>query len=208
MGQPVGWDQVVYPINPGDTGAIANSLSTPGFDAPFEHGFTAGNNYPSGNIGFFESPGDESAGLLFPSTQFVASGSQGGLMNGNFTAPTAMDEGRLMTHLPIMQPGATASLNQTDRTPLHLGPPGLLKRRQRRGVLCPEGCGTTLSRSQDIDRHVAQKHAEARLRCPVDGCIKRFSRHDKRSDHLRKGHKLGAKDIDTLFKANLRSEKM
>ena len=236
MGQPVGWDQIEYPTNPGDAGAIANfhndelitgfdfppmvnyasnSTSTPRSDAPFEYGVTAGNNYLGGNPGFIESPWDASACLLVPSTQIAASGSLGWSRGGGFasaltalTTPTAIDEGRPMTDIPTMQPDTIASLSQTGRTPLHPIPAGLSKRRQKGRVSCPEGCGTILSRRQDIDRHLAQKHAEATLRCPVGGCIKRFSRHDKRSDHLKKGHKLGAKDINMLSAVNLGGEEM
>lgn len=238
IGQPVGWDQIEDLTNPGDVGAIANpnngepitgfdlpsmvnynyasnGTSTPRSDAPFEYGVAASNNYLDGSPGFFESPRDASACLVVPSTQIAANGSLRWSVGGDLasalttlTTPTATDEGRPMTDIPTMQPDTIASLSQTGRTPLHSISTALSKRRPKRGVPCPEGCGVILSRRQDIDRHLAQKHAEATLRCPVDGCVKVFSRPDKRSDHLKRGHKLGAKDIDMLFAANLGGEKM
>ena len=230
MGQSVGWD----PTNPGDGSGIANynnnglvtglgippmvnnasgGTSTPHFAALFGDGFTIGNNSLSGNPGFSENPSHAPAYLFVPSTQTAASDSLGWPMDGNvasaLTTPAAINEGRPMTDIPpVVQPNTGALLSQTGSTPFRLSPVNLSKRRQKGGVPCPKGCGTILSRHYDIRRHLAQKHTVATLRCPVRGCIKQFSRRDKRSDHLKNGHKLGAEDINMLFAANLGEEEM
>ncbi|KAF2466392.1 uncharacterized protein BDR25DRAFT_377520 [Lindgomyces ingoldianus] len=187
--------------NPGDVGSFANfhngeqttdlyfanhassSTSTSHFDPPFGY-----DNHFAGNLG----------GVRWQMDAYPTA----------LSTSTTIDEGQPMSDTPILQPDTTASLSQIARTPLRPIPAGISKRRQKGGVPCPKGCGTTLSRRHDIGRHLAQKHTEATLRCPVDGCIKLFSRPDKRSDHLKKGHKLGAKDIAMLSAANLGGEKM
>ncbi|ORY13535.1 hypothetical protein BCR34DRAFT_265643 [Clohesyomyces aquaticus] len=225
MGQPVSWD----PTNPGDGSDIANyhnnglatglsippmvnnasgGTSAPHFATLSGDGFTTGNNSLGGNPGFSEYPSHAPACLFVPCTHIAASDNLGWPMDGNvasaLTTPPAINEGRPMTDIPpVMQPHTGALLSQTGSTPFRLRPVSLSKRRQKGGVPCPEGCGTILSRRYDIPRHLAQKHTVATLRCPVRGCIKQFSRRDKRSDHLKNGHKLGAEDINMLFAANL-----
>jgi hypothetical protein len=224
MEQTSVWGQTEYLNSPGHAGANdANfnmnepiigfhglrpvnhviDTSTPIFNGVYENGFTADTNYLDQRPDFFISY-----------TQHAASDTLGWPMVGELTTaatalatPPILPEGRPMNRMQFMQPNPRASISQTGRMPLRPASAGVSKKRKG-GFPCPEGCGTNLGRPHDIGRHVAQKHGGATLPCPVDGCDKVFSRPDKRSDHLKKGHKLGPKVIEMLLGAKLGEEKM
>ncbi|SAL97031.1 hypothetical protein [Absidia glauca] len=64
---------------------------------------------------------------------------------------------------------------------------GILGHKKR--SLCPE-CGESLSRPQDLKRHMLTKHTdEFRHPCSFFGCTKRFVRSDVMNRHLRNVHR-------------------
>ena len=122
------------------------------------------------------------------------------------TNPHAFPEGQPMNCMPTRQPDIRALPNHTRSMTLQpiaaVSPKRSAKRRGK--FPCPvEDCSTSFSRSYDIRRHIADKHADHTLLCPVDGCTKRYARRDKRLDHLVKGHKLGPQAINLLIEAKL-----
>jgi hypothetical protein len=56
------------------------------------------------------------------------------------------------------------------------------------------GCVKIYKRKGDLKRHQKKHDDKERFLCTAQGCTRKFTRNDKRTDHMRRGH-----DEDTLF---------
>lgn len=169
--------------------------------APLAVESTTNANSNAALTGDFSNPWSPSFPPLF--NQTAAGGNQGwigGESVPELPAHTLLAGGRPMDTLALPQADTTTSHNHTALPALPLATVRRHRARQTRGVPCPE-CGEFMKRASDVRRHIAQKHEELNLHCPVDGCGKMFARQDKRREHLKRGHKLGERAIDAIYNA-------